>query len=116
MEKSYNLFSYGTLMEEACVKEVIGRVPEMKPALVEGFHRFFDTDIGYYSARMETGVSIEGVLLMGLSDNEINSLDEYEGVRYGIYERAGVKARIVENGMVVDAFIYVKGKKRFIRH
>jgi gamma-glutamylcyclotransferase (GGCT)/AIG2-like uncharacterized protein YtfP len=103
-----DLFVYGTLKEEDLLKEIIGRIPEMLKASVEGYRRFFDIDIGYYSAMPDEWSLLEGVLLKGLTSKEIQALDRYEGIKYGLYRRIEVQVTVDNNSAI--AFIYVKGK------
>lgn len=88
--QSNNVFCYDTLMEPEFVRELISRIPDMNDSYVKGYKKYFDGKVGYFSAVYDNKSIIEGILLTGLSDEELGILDEYEGVRYGIYKRVSV--------------------------
>lgn len=107
-----NVFAYGTLQEPEVLKELIGRVPEIKAAHVDGYVRFFDDDIGYFSARTEEGSRIRGKVLIGLDDDAVTKLDDYEGTPFHVYERSPATAKLTD-GTAIQVQIYLKGAKHF---
>lgn len=113
MSRLTNVFAYGTLQEPDVIKELIGRVPDIKDAYVDGYVKFFDDDIGYYSAKKDEHSHIHGKVLMDIDETEIGLLDDYEGVSQRVYMRTAVKATFM-SGDTVDSQLYVKGLKHFM--
>lgn len=105
-----NLFAYGTLMSHGFVKRLISRLPDMEPGTVKGFKKYYDSDIGYYSATKENGCEIHGIILEGVSDDEMRSFDEYEEVSRGLYKRIRVTATSADTDKKMDAYMYVSVK------
>lgn len=103
-----NVFVYGTLMDKARLNTLLKRVPEMHQAKVTGFRQFYDDSLGYQSAERDERSSIRGMILMGITGQELISLDNYEGMGEGSYRRAKTRVKVPETKQQVEAFIYVK--------
>jgi gamma-glutamylcyclotransferase (GGCT)/AIG2-like uncharacterized protein YtfP len=93
------VFVYGTLQVEAVLLQVLGRVPALCPASVQGFSRFRFRDASYPGAISDPAGKITGMLLGPLSAAELASLHAYEGERYecvhcAVYCPEPVAARI----------------------
>jgi len=86
------LFVYGTLMDPDILRLLIGRVPEMSDASMLGFRRYGLKGRAYPGTVREDGARVVGKLLVGLSDAEMEIMDEYEDEDY---ERIDEMAKVV---------------------
>lgn len=89
-----SLFVYGTLMSPSVLSRVIGRVPNMVPAVLHEFHRYKIQNRAYPGIIETKGSIVEGKLIESLEDEEISKLDEYEGVEY---ERVPVEVQLASD-------------------
>lgn len=103
-----NVFVYGTLMDRARLNTLLKRIPEMHQARVTGYRQFYDDSLGYQSAERDERASIRGMILMGITGQELISLDHYEGIGEGSYRRAKTRVNVPETKQQVEAYIYVK--------
>ncbi len=100
------VFAYGTLTDPETVASVIGRVPYMVyPAVLKGYELALE-DVGnrYNTIREKEGSRVSGVLLVGLSDEEIREIDRYEGYP-ALYERR--RERVETPLGECEAYVYV---------
>ncbi len=104
----FNVFVYGTLMDKARVNNLIKRTPGMHPAKVSGYRQFYDDALGYQNAEKDDRANIRGMVLEGISGQELRVLDHYEGMGEGSYRRVKVKAFMLDKKSQVEAFMYVK--------
>ena len=105
----YNtIFVYGTLRDPDVLSRLLRRVPPMKPARVDGFRKYFDQDAGFPMAIKEKGSSIDGALMTGIGSRDLSALDDYEGIRKGLYKRITVQVTPAGAKVPVEAFMYVK--------
>ncbi|MEH7829461.1 NUDIX domain-containing protein [Gemmobacter denitrificans] len=72
-----DLFLYGTLCHIPLLRVVLGREPEVLPAVLPD-HAVFWSDIGAWPVLRQGGAGAEGLLLTGLSADEQARLDFYE--------------------------------------
>jgi len=89
MPELVRVFAYGTLMDPDIVSRVLGRpysADQMYDSKVIGFERL---RAGYYYAVPKDGAEIAGVVLTGLSQDDLGRLDHYEGVPH-LYSRVEV--------------------------
>ena len=103
-----NVFAYGALMDKARLNTLIKRVPEMHPARVTGYRQFYDDALGYQNAEKDDRASIRGMVLEGITGQELRVLDHYEGMGEGSYRRVKVRAFMLDKKSQVEAFMYVK--------
>ncbi len=108
-DSTFSLFVYGTLMDRARLNTLLKRVPEMHPARVDGYRQFYDDSLGFQSAERDDRSSIRGMLISGITAQELRTLDHYEGIGEGMYRRVKVRAFIVDRKAWSEAFMYVKG-------
>lgn len=100
------LFVYGTLRDVDRQRGWLGREPQSRPARLEGYRQTPHPFGPWPAARPDPSASIEGLLLEELSEKDLTRLDEYEGVREGLYRR--VLAVATAGGERLEAFVYVK--------
>jgi gamma-glutamylcyclotransferase (GGCT)/AIG2-like uncharacterized protein YtfP len=103
-----NVFAYGALMDKARLNTLIKRVPEMHPARVTGYRQFYDDALGYQNAEKDDRASMRGMVLEGITGQELRVLDHYEGMGEGSYRRVKVRAFMLDKKSQVEAFMYVK--------
>ncbi len=104
----FNVFVYGTLMDKARLNNLIKRTPDMHPAKVTGYRQFYDDSLGYQNAEKDDRANIRGMVLEGISSQELRVLDHYEGMGEGSYRRVMVRAFMLDKKSQVEAFMYVK--------
>ena len=101
-----NVFAYGELMKKDRLKELINRIPEMKKGKIMGFEKFFDQSIGYYGIRKKENSVVEGIILFGISEDELKIFDDYEDEGEYYFRR---KTHAYDNeGNKYDVFIYIR--------
>lgn len=80
-----NLFIYGTLRDKQVREMVLGRpvaASDLTKAYAPDFASFKVADVAYPCLLPTKGQIAEGLLLTGLSDDDIARLDTFEGVNY----------------------------------
>ncbi len=97
------LFVYGTLVDDARVRDLVGRQLPWLPAVLEGYCRTLDPSIGYPVVHPLGGASVDGKLLEGVDDHVLAALDAYEGPEY---RRVIVQVQ-TSDGRSVEAYVYV---------
>ncbi|ACV24797.1 gamma-glutamylcyclotransferase family protein [Methanocaldococcus fervens] len=104
--KKYNVFAYGELMKKERLLELINRIPNMIKGRVYNYEKFFDKTIGYYGAKKKEGSYIDGIILLGITDKELEVFDEYEDLDvYYIREKT---IAVGENGKEYNVYIYLR--------
>lgn len=101
-----NLFAYGELMKDGVLLRLIGRIPEKKRGKIKGYERFFDYSIGYYGVRRREGSEVSGVILLGITEEELVIFDYFED-EGELYYRVKTKA-YDENGEEYEVFLYLR--------
>ncbi|GAA3225488.1 gamma-glutamylcyclotransferase family protein [Actinocorallia longicatena] len=79
-----DLFVYGTLRFPDVLSALLGRVPVMSPGRVEGWRVAALAGRVYPGLVRAEGAAAEGVVLSGLSEDELVVLHAYEDVEYDI--------------------------------
>ena len=98
------VFVYGTLMAPEVMGALIKRVPLMQPARLDGFERWSLRGAVFPAAREAAGGRVDGMLVDGLSTDELAVLDWFED---GGYERLPVRVRLLApRAESVDAGVY----------
>jgi gamma-glutamylcyclotransferase (GGCT)/AIG2-like uncharacterized protein YtfP len=105
-----SVFVYGTLMDKGRLSNLLKRIPEMHPAKVTGYRQFYDDSLGYQNAEKDERSNIRGMLLLDINNQELRTLDHYEGMGEGSYRRAIVRAFTLDKKTQVEAFMYVKNQ------
>mmetsp|Transcript_30212 Transcript_30212/g.55198 ORF Transcript_30212/g.55198 Transcript_30212/m.55198 type:complete len:151 (-) Transcript_30212:379-831(-) len=99
-----NAFVYGTLMAEEVLNVLLKRVPDMKHASIHDFKRFKIKNQVFPAIIPSPGDVVKGMILLNLTDEELNVLDVYEDEEY---YRDTVKP-VLEEGMTeVEADVYI---------
>ena len=102
----YNVFAYGELMKKDRLLELINRIPKMIKGRVYNYEKFFDETIGYYGARKKEGSYIDGIILLDITDKELEIFDDYEDLDvYYIRKRT---TAVSEDGRIYDVYIYLR--------
>ena len=103
------LYVYGSLKDPSVVNGVLGHrwTGRYKEAMLDNF-RVTDTAPRYalYNDQFQT----QGLLMDGLSDDDFQRLDRYEGLASGHYERWETTCTL-QNGDVVKCWVYVAGPR-----
>lgn len=104
------LFVYGSLCDPRVRRAVLGHeAADLEPAVLEGYRRVWLLGFGYPFIVPSLGSAVEGLLLFGLSAQDYDRLDEYEGVALGEYRRAVVEVTLRATGRPVRAYAYLVG-------
>ncbi|MEK9179992.1 MAG: gamma-glutamylcyclotransferase family protein, partial [Patescibacteria group bacterium] len=106
------LFAYGTLKEPSILRRLIGRVPEMKPAVLRGFRLVrppFRRWKMYFMAVPSRGSIVRGKLISGLVKNDMVKIAEWEDVPEKVWIRGRVVASV--GGRPIKTFAYLGSKK-----
>lgn len=109
-----SLFAYGSLVDPACVSEVLGRthLGERLAARLDGYQRIVSSTYPYPYVVPSPGHSVDGVLITELSADDLHLLDRYEDVGGGDYQRATVEVDAFGCGsqpMHFQADVYIAG-------
>jgi gamma-glutamylcyclotransferase (GGCT)/AIG2-like uncharacterized protein YtfP len=96
------LFVYGTLLDDACVRDVTGRTFPRRRATLAG-HRSVRTAAGYPDVVVDVAAAVAGDVLDGLDADALAALDAYEAVGT-LYDRA--TTIVTCDGEEVSCFVY----------
>lgn len=98
----HRLFAYGTLQLPERLQALIGRVPPMSPARLREYRSGLVERADFPGLVPCADAVTEGMLLTGITESELQVLDEYEGE---LYRRILVH---VEAGREpVDTWVYI---------
>jgi gamma-glutamylcyclotransferase (GGCT)/AIG2-like uncharacterized protein YtfP len=108
------VFVYGTLVEPARLETVLGHrhLGERLRARLAEYRRVRVPEFEYPFIVPSRGAAVDGILLMDLSPDELETLDAYEELDQGTYLRTGVEVEVWGCGprtMRVGAQTYVGG-------
>mmetsp|Transcript_11192 Transcript_11192/g.31139 ORF Transcript_11192/g.31139 Transcript_11192/m.31139 type:complete len:138 (-) Transcript_11192:33-446(-) len=103
-----NVFVYGTLMSSMVFGALISRTPKCFPGLLYGFRRHAIEGRPYPGITEDDNSSVSGLLVTGLSGEELDVLDFFEDEEY---ERRKVQ---VHNAAFVSMGMQMKS--RYYRH
>ena len=96
------LFAYGTLQNAEILAQVVGRSWPSSPAVLKGYARYRVNDKPYPAIVEEPGAQVQGSLYSGVTEPELDRLDDYEGE---LYERCSL--RVWVGTQALDAFTYL---------
>lgn len=98
------LFVYGTLLADEVLQRLLNRVPPTKPASLTGYARYGIKGQVFPAIIKSTPTSsVHGKVLLELTPDEIQTLDDYEDEEY-------VKETVfpvLEDGVRLEAQVYV---------
>ena len=100
---THNLFTYGTLMFPAVVRQLARRTLPMQPATLHGFARRKLRGAGYPGITPASGGAVAGMLVGGVSPALLARLDRWEGAEY---ERRLVRVETERGGACALAHVY----------
>jgi len=88
-----HLFVYGSLVDATCLDAVLGHrhLGERLEARLADYRRISQPSYPYPFIVSAPGESVDGVLVMDLTPNDLQVLDRYEEVESGIYCREPVE-------------------------
>jgi len=101
-------FAYGSNLNKERLRSRIGAWKESKRAKLVGFRLTFDSR-GYADIIEDPQSIVYGAVYL-VTPEQLKKLDEYEGVRWGVYVRRRVRV-VTEEGGTLDAVTYVKKEK-----
>jgi gamma-glutamylcyclotransferase (GGCT)/AIG2-like uncharacterized protein YtfP len=114
MHGGAHVFVYGTLVDPRKLDEVVGHrhLGERLRARLHGYRRVVSSKYEYPFLVPMPDASVEGVLVMDLTAADMKSLDAYEEVADGVYERQAVEVEVWGCGpssMYMRAYTYLGG-------
>ena len=109
-----HLFAYGSLADPACLDGVLGHrhLGERLRARLDGFERMRTAAHPYPYIVAAEGRSVDGVVVLDLSVHDVETLDRYEEVDQGMYQRQRVEVDAFGCGartLRLQAHTYVAG-------
>src|SRR5215207_10803907 len=109
-----NLFVYGSLADPRCLHDVLGRqyMQERLRARLDGFRRVSSSAYPYPFIVAAPAETVDGILVMDLTQEDLEVLDDYEEVGTGTYRRIEVEVDAWGCGprtMRIPAHTYVAG-------
>jgi gamma-glutamylcyclotransferase (GGCT)/AIG2-like uncharacterized protein YtfP len=101
-DEETTLFVYGSLLEQACRDEIIGREVDTAPARIRNYER---RRAPHFHLVRRAGAETPGLLLLGLTAQDFGKLDRYEQVpRLYTREKTSV---LGDDGTPVVCWVYV---------
>lgn len=82
-----SVFTYGTLMDLCFVERMLGHPVKALPATL---NHYVKLEPSFYMIFPHWEGSVEGLLIHGLSNDDVARFDRYEGNGYGYYDRQSV--------------------------
>ncbi|KAF5754008.1 putative gamma-glutamyl cyclotransferase [Helianthus annuus] len=103
---SHAVFVYGSLLADDVVQVLLNRVPQVSPAILNGYHRFSIKGRDYPAILPVENKKVTGRVLTGLSATELDILDMYEDDKY---DKRVVDVSLLDASEVLQAYAYVWG-------
>lgn len=113
------LFVYGTLLDAGFAARLLERPVEIEPARLLDFELLRLEGLDYPTIFDAPGEVVGGGLYRGLTGEDYERLDAYEGVQEGLYVRIGAHAVAGEGASKGDpepVFVYVVTEKTLRRY
>jgi gamma-glutamylcyclotransferase (GGCT)/AIG2-like uncharacterized protein YtfP len=98
----HHLYAYGTLQVGAIFAQIVGRAIEGQPATLTGYACYRISDRVYPAIVEAPGSEVQGVVYLGLTAEELERLDVYEG---HLYERREVRVRQEDGSLLVETYV-----------
>lgn len=102
----HRLFAYGELTERGHQARLLGRAPDVRPAVLRDWRRAYLPGFPYPVALPTPGGVLRGVLLEGLDAWDMGVLDAWETTAQGLYRRGLVTVETAP-GVEVTAAAYL---------
>ncbi|CAL9233791.1 unnamed protein product [Arabidopsis halleri] len=90
----HSVFVYGSLMADDVVRLLLNRIPQTASATLPDFHRFSIKGRVYPAILPAKADKVTGKVLFGITDHELNVLDEFEDIEY---EREDVQVLLTDS-------------------
>ncbi|KAM0059341.1 putative gamma-glutamyl cyclotransferase [Helianthus debilis subsp. tardiflorus] len=103
---SHTVFVYGSLLADDVVQALLNRLPQVSPAILNGYHRFSIKGRDYPAILPVENKKVTGRVLTGLSATELDILDMYEDDKY---DKRVVDVSLLDASEVLQAYAYVWG-------
>ncbi|CAN6192988.1 unnamed protein product [Urochloa humidicola] len=102
---AHSVFVYGSLMADEVVRTILKRVPPAAPAILPNYHRFNIKDRIYPAILPVESKKVAGMVVMGVTDEELQVLDAFEDVEY---TRTRVEISLTDSSekMMADAYVW----------
>ncbi|ESQ32605.1 hypothetical protein EUTSA_v10005041mg [Eutrema salsugineum] len=100
----HNVFVYGSILEPAVAAVILDRSADTVPALLHGYHRYKLKGRPYPCIVPLESAKVNGLVITGVSDAELNNFDVIEG---SDYERVTVEVVRTDNSEKMKAETYV---------
>ncbi|PUZ59229.1 hypothetical protein GQ55_4G023600 [Panicum hallii var. hallii] len=102
---AHSVFVYGSLMADEVVRAILKRVPPAAPALLPNYHRFNIKGRIYPAILPVESKKVEGMVIMGVTDEELQVLDAFEDVEY---TRTRVEISLADSSekMLADTYVW----------
>ena len=113
------LFVYGTLLDAGFAARLLERPIEFEPARLLDFELLTLEGLSYPTVFDAPGEVVAGGLYRGLTGEDFERLDAYEGVHEGLYVRIEAHAVAGEagsKGRVEPVFVYAVTQKTLRRY
>ncbi|CAH2044984.1 unnamed protein product [Thlaspi arvense] len=103
---SHNVFVYGSILEPAVAAVILDRSADTVPALLHGYHRYKLKDRSYPCIVPFESGKVNGLVITGVTDAELNNFDVIEGI---YYERVTVEVVRTDNSekMKVETYVWI---------
>ncbi|KAG7626966.1 Protein AIG2 C [Arabidopsis thaliana] len=102
--QSHNVFVYGSILEPAVAAVILDRTADTVPAVLHGYHRYKLKGLPYPCIVPSVSGKVNGKVITGVSDAELNNFDVIEG---NDYERVTVEVVRMDNSEKVKVETYV---------
>lgn len=103
---AHNVFVYGSILEPAVAAVILDRPADTVPALLHGYHKYKLKGRQYPCIVPFESGKVNGKVITGVSDAELNKFDVIEGNEY---ERITVEVVRMDNSekMKVETYVWV---------
>jgi len=109
--QTYSLFVYGSLLEPALRRRLLAREVAAEVASLTGYRAYFLKNQDYPALRQVAGAVTTGLLIQGLSGDEMRRLDDYEGE---LYTRRKLKVCHGYSSSWVWVYLLRSGRRRLL--
>ncbi|XP_039844709.1 AIG2-like protein D [Panicum virgatum] len=102
---AHSVFVYGSLMADEVVRAILKRVPPAAPALLPNYHRFNIKGRIYPAILPAESKKVAGMVIMGVTDEELRLLDAFEDVEY-TRTRVEISLADPSEKMLADTYVW----------